>query len=116
MCFLPYDLKVQLAAESLTSELLSDIRTMSLATGVLHALLPRSTRWKLSLYTSRQLLVLSVSLHFSTAVTRSPDPVLAFAVNSCAPFLLAFAAAEIPLRALRNRYRFRAFPRGLSVA
>ena len=26
VCFLPYDLKVQLAAESLTSELLSDIR------------------------------------------------------------------------------------------
>jgi len=70
------------------------IRLASAATGVLLAVLPRSTYWKLSLYTSTKLLVLATSVHYSF-LTHSLEPMQSLALNSCTPFLLAFGAFEL---------------------
>ena len=90
-CFLsPVD-RAELAAEMTKPDAIMAIRMMSVATGVLHALLPRSTRWKLSLYVSRQLIVLGVVIHFSMS-QGSLGAVRSFLLDSCTPFLIAFCA------------------------
>ena len=78
-------------------EAVASIRVISVASGVLHALLPRSTRWKLSLYVSRQLVVLAGLLYYAFSL-RSLDSIRSFTLDSCAPFLLTFGVVEFSAR------------------
>jgi len=83
--------------EARDPEVLMHIRLVSAATGVLLAVLPRSTCWKLSLYCSTKLMVLATSMHYSF-ITHSLESMQSLALNSCTPFLLAFGAFELPAK------------------
>lgn len=78
----------------MTPDALLAIRSVSVVAGALLALLPRSTRWKLSLYVARQLVVV-LGLAYCATSLRSLDAIYSFTVDSCAPFLLAFGAVEL---------------------
>jgi len=91
------EFKAELAAEMGKPEAVASIRVISVASGVLHALLPRSTRWKLSLYVSRQLVVLAGLLYYAFSL-RSLDSIRSFTLDSCAPFLLTFGVVEFSAR------------------
>eukprot|EP00325_Prymnesiales_sp_UTEX-LB-985_P010077 CAMPEP_0174713544 /NCGR_PEP_ID=MMETSP1094-20130205/14176_1 /TAXON_ID=156173 /ORGANISM="Chrysochromulina brevifilum, Strain UTEX LB 985" /LENGTH=110 /DNA_ID=CAMNT_0015912729 /DNA_START=244 /DNA_END=576 /DNA_ORIENTATION=+ len=81
-------------------ELAVFIRLANVIAGVLHALLPRSTQWKLSLYISSHLVIAGVAVHYAYLLG-SPSSLLSFLLDSCAPFLLAFGAIELASRTLR---------------
>lgn len=93
-CFLSHGDKLELAVEMATPDARLGIRMMCGVTGALHALLPRSTRWKLSLYASHQLLVMGVVTHYAL-IMRTCGPLQQFFIDACAPFLLAFGAVRI---------------------
>ena len=80
---------------------LMSIRLSCFVTGGLLAMLPRSIRWKLSLYASRQLLVAGVVIE-RAITTSSLEPIRSLAVDACAPYLLALGAGELSMRSLRR--------------
>lgn len=100
-CFLPHQAKLEIVQTSLRPEVLAEIRAVCVASAVCLAFLPRSTRWKLSLYTSRQLLLFGVQVQHAISVS-SLHPLVSFATDACAPFLLTFGAVELVQRAVRS--------------
>jgi hypothetical protein len=79
--------------------MLMSIRLISLVTGGLCARIPRSLEWKISLYTSRQLMVMAVVVEHSVTI-HSLDPLRSFIRDSCGPFLLALSVVELSMKAL----------------
>lgn len=67
---------------------------MGALTGVILAMLPRRIRWKMSLYASRQLLVMGTVVHYAFCMG-TLEPVYSFVFDNCGPFLAAFWAYEL---------------------
>ena len=101
--FLPVEAKRELIeAFDGNPEMMATIRAASVATGVLHALLPRSTAWKFSLFAATKLLIL-VAMVEQACFAGSLNPLISLARDACAPFLLAFGAAELLQRRVQGK-------------
>ena len=102
--FLTREVQWELIITNRTPEMVFALRSICICTGVLHALLPRSTRWKLSLYASRQLLILGVAVHYAW-IFRSLDSLITFTCDSTGPFLVSFGSVQLLIRAMHCQRR-----------
>ena len=102
MCLLlSRDLQMELHADMQTPDSTFNLRVVSASSGVLFALLPRSTRWKLSLFVAHLLVVAVVAVN-AAVLLRTFVPLLTFAIDSSMFFLIAFGVVELSARGVQH--------------